>query len=109
MALSFFGTLFSSVESWITDDTLDYLATGPGSSPSHPPLPPPSPHSAHIEGTLRRFLAAALPPVAGSLQIAVPRSEVERELNQLLRTMRFVEPLPPLKVGWGGQGWEASF
>lgn len=57
--------------------------------------PPPSPE---VLATLARFLAAALPPVLSSLQAAAPRGEVERSLDELLRTLRLVGPLPAFKV-----------
>lgn len=59
-------------------------------------LPPPT--SPEVLSTLSRFLAQALPPVLSSLQASAPRNEVERALEELLRTLRLVGPLPAFKV-----------
>lgn len=81
--------------------------------PSHPSKPPavellaagpsvelvlPPPTSPEVLATLSRFLAQALPPVLSSLQASAPRNEVERALEELLRTLRLVGPLPAFKV-----------
>ncbi|GAB4814814.1 hypothetical protein N2152v2_001860 [Parachlorella kessleri] len=104
MTLSFFGTLFTHLESWITDATLEHLATPPraGAGATAAAASPPSAHSAQIEAVLTRFLATALPAVVQQLGIAVPRGEVERQLSELLHTMRFSGPLPPFK----GPQWQ---
>lgn len=108
MTLSFFGTLFTHMESWITEATLDHLAHPPPGSPggaggaNSSAVPPPSAHSAQIEATLSRFLAAVLPVVAAQLRLGMERGELERCLNDLLHTMRFVGPLPGFKV----RAWE---
>lgn len=44
------------------------------------------------------MLAQALPPVLTSLQAAAPRSDVERCLDELVRSLRLAGPLPPFKV-----------
>lgn len=58
----------------------------------------PAPTSPEVLATLSRVLAAALPPVLGALQAAAPRNEVERAVDELLRTLRLAGPLPPLKA-----------
>ncbi|KAL4423828.1 hypothetical protein ABPG75_001129 [Micractinium tetrahymenae] len=91
--LSFFGTLFTHLEAWVTPNTAELLAAAPDVELVLPP--PPSPE---VLATLARFLAAALPPVLSALQSAAPRGEVERSLDELLRTLRLVGPLPAFKV-----------
>lgn len=59
-------------------------------------LPPPT--SPEVEATLGRVLAQALPPVLVGLQAGAPRSDVERSLHELLRTLRLVGPLPPFRT-----------
>lgn len=92
--LSFFGTMFTHLEAWVTPDTVDLLATGPDAELL---LQPPT--SPEVLATLDRLLAAALPPVMLALQSSAPRGEVERSLEELLRTLRLVGPLPSFKVG----------
>ncbi len=75
---------------------VELLAAGPSIELVLPP--PPSPE---VLSTLSRFLAQALPPVLSSLQASAPRNEVERALEELLRTLRLVGPLPAFKVCLG--------
>lgn len=59
-------------------------------------LPPPvAPEAA---ATLDRVLAQALPPVLTSLQAQAPRSDIERSLEELVRSLRLAGPLPPFRV-----------
>lgn len=91
--LSFFGTLFTHLEVWVTPNTVELLAAAPEVELVLPP--PPSPE---VLATLARLLAAALPPVLSALQAAAPRGQVERSLEELLRTLRLVGPLPAFKA-----------
>lgn len=68
-------------------------------------LVPPPATSPEVLATLSRFLAGALPPVLAALQAGAPRGGVERSLDELLRTLRLVGPLPAFKVrAWVGGG-----
>ena len=78
---------------------MELLAAGPSVELV---LPPPA--SPEVLATLNRFLAQALPPVLSSLQASAPRNEVERALEELLRTLRLVGPLPAFKVRWAAGG-----
>ena len=94
LGLSFFGTLHTHVEAWVTDATVELLRLEPGVA-QQPSAPDSSPE---VVAALARFLAIALPPVAVALALAPPRGEVERALDELLRTMRVLGPLPAFKV-----------
>ncbi|PSC70503.1 hypothetical protein C2E20_5962 [Micractinium conductrix] len=91
--LSFFGMLFTHLEAWVTAESVQLLASPPSAE-----LVPPAPPSPEVLATLGRFLAMALPPVLEALQCVAPRSEVERVVHELLRSMRVVGPLPAFKA-----------
>lgn len=71
----------------------ELLASGPDAELA---LPPPT--SPEVLAALSRCLSAALPPVCAGLQAAAARGQVERSLDELLRTLRLVGPLPAFKV-----------
>ncbi|EFN52325.1 hypothetical protein CHLNCDRAFT_139124 [Chlorella variabilis] len=93
LQLSFFGTFFTHLEAWVTSSTAELLASGPDAELA---LPPPT--SPEVLAALSRCLSAALPPVCAGLQAAAARGQVERSLDELLRTLRLVGPLPAFKA-----------
>jgi hypothetical protein len=58
----------------------------------------PAPASPEALAALQRLVAAALSPVLSALCCAVPHGAVERAVDELLRTLRVLGPLPPFKV-----------
>lgn len=72
---------------------VELLASGPDV-----PLTLPPPTSPEVFTALGRVLAQALGPVLAALQAPAPRGAVERSLDELLRTLRLVGPLPAFKV-----------
>jgi hypothetical protein len=97
--LSFFGTLFTALENWVTDATLELINAGALSSTgTRDAAIAQSASSPQVMTSLSGFLSRAVPAVISQLAIAeqelMTRDEIERHLDELLRTMRLIGPVP---------------
>jgi hypothetical protein len=97
--LTFFGTLFTALENWVTDATLELINTGSLSSTgTRDAAIAQSASSPQVMTSLSGFLSRAVPTVISKLAIAeqelMTRDQIERHLDELLRTMRLIGPVP---------------
>lgn len=97
--LTFFGRLFTSLENWVTDATLELINIGALSSTgTRDAAIAQSASSPQVMASLSGFLSRAVPAVISQLAIAeqelMTRDQIERHLDELLRTMRLIGPVP---------------
>lgn len=90
---TFFGELITNFDYWVTGETINLFQ----SSPEDPAPPSNSDSVAEIQAALGRFLSFALAPLFEQLAIGLPRSEVERGLMDVVRTLCLVRALPAFK------------
>ena len=90
--LSFLGELHMHLEAWITPETEQLLRCAPGAAA---PPPAPCPESVpEIAKALRAFISLALLQVLSRMLVGAPRGEVDRGMDDLLRTLRLMGALP---------------
>ena len=95
MRITFFGLLHTQMEAWVSESTLEYVAL------KQQAAPPVQTSSEGLE-ILAQFIGRAVPGVIEQLAIDVPRQELDRYLNDLLRTLQVVGSLP----GFTASQWQ---
>ncbi len=93
-AMTFFGELFTCLECWSTESTLELTASGPGAPlPAAPPggLP-------EVRGALGRLLRAQVPAAMEALGAPARRGDAEHALDEAVATLRGEGPLPAFKA-----------
>lgn len=92
--LSLFLQLYTHLDGWVTDGTIEYIRSSPGSSDQIAPFPGSVPE---ISGAFRRLIALALPLVLEKLEAVHFKLQVERALQDLMLTFCFQSALPAFK------------
>lgn len=93
LTLSTFGLLFTHLEAWVGEATLELLGSGPGAGPaSHAPA-----HDRPAAEALLRLLQAVTPGICAELAIA-QLAQVQAALTQLVASFGVRGALPSFKV-----------
>ncbi|KAL6782355.1 hypothetical protein ACKKBG_A06480 [Auxenochlorella protothecoides x Auxenochlorella symbiontica] len=94
LTLSTFGLLFTHLEAWVGEATLELLGSGPGAGPaSHAPA-----HDRPAAEALLRLLQAVTPGICAELAIA-QLAQVQAALTQLVASFGVRGALPSFKTG----------
>ncbi|VFQ84883.1 unnamed protein product [Cuscuta campestris] len=108
LSLSPFSTMFMALFAWISSSSLafiygrdesdhdEYSSINGQEYPRKIVLS--EGRSIEIRQTLAGCLARALPGVVADLRLRIPISTLEKEMDKLIDTMSFVEPLPPFRM-----------
>ncbi|KAL2642215.1 hypothetical protein R1flu_009802 [Riccia fluitans] len=108
LEMSMFGTLWMSLEEWISAATVAFIY-GKEAEPEENFLSVNGREyrlkvvcgdsvSAEISRAFSNCVARILPDVIQALGIRVPLSSIEKALSRMVRTMSFVEPLPAFGI-----------
>lgn len=108
LSLSPFSTMFMALFAWISSSSLafiygrdesdheEYSSINGQEYPCKIVLS--DGRSIEIRQTLAGCLSRALPGVVADLRLRIPISTLEKEMDKLIDTMSFVEPLPPFRM-----------